>query len=82
MHISFDVAGDAGELLVGVYAAFRLLALLQDALGLFLIVPETRLRSLGLKFRDKLAMAGNVKDSSARGRFAALIPQTDVPSLR
>jgi hypothetical protein len=40
MEVSFDIAHFAIERVFGGYAVFDYFALLQDALGLFLVLPE------------------------------------------
>jgi hypothetical protein len=82
MEIGFDIAGDSREFLFGGYAAFGNPAFLKNALGLFLILPEIRLRGLGFKFGEETAMARNVKDNSARVRFSPLSRESDVPDLQ
>jgi hypothetical protein len=51
MQIRFDVARDARELFIRGNAVFRALALLQNLLRLFLVLPEVRLRSAFFEIR-------------------------------
>jgi len=61
---------------------FGTLAVFQDALCFFLIVPEIRIGDAlfeGLQARTVLL---RVKDNSGRGGYAALILRIDVPDLQ
>jgi hypothetical protein len=46
MEIGLQIAGPSGELFIGADALFRLLALLEDSLRLFGVLPEVRLGGL------------------------------------
>ena len=50
----------------GVYAVFELLALLQNGLGLFLIVPEIGIAGFCFELGELFVRGGGVKDSSAQ----------------
>jgi hypothetical protein len=50
VQVRFDVARNAGELLVGAYAAFGAFALLHDLLSFFLILPKVRLGAAFFEF--------------------------------
>jgi hypothetical protein len=50
VQVRFDVTRNAQELLVSGDATFRGLALLQDLLSFFLVLPEVRLRGALFQF--------------------------------
>jgi len=82
MKVGFQVAQPAGQLLVGLEAVFGLLALLEDFLGLFLVLPEIRLAYFRFQAGEDFAVVADVKDSSARARCAASVLRNDVRGLR
>jgi hypothetical protein len=67
MDVRFDVAGDGRELLVGGNLFFGALALAENALRGFLIVPEIRVGDARFEGFQAFAVLRGVKDSSARG---------------
>src|SRR5580704_15339432 len=70
MKIGIDIAGHGRQLRVGSEDRFRRLALLHHFLGLFLVLPEIRLRDFLFQGGYGFTAAGNVKDNSARVRCA------------
>ena len=59
MEIGFDVARRcASSFSSAVHARFGRLALLQNALGLLLVLPEIGLRGLGFEFGEQLRGGG------------------------
>ena len=71
MDVRLDVAGDGCELLVSGNLFFGPLALAEDALCRFLIVPETGVGDARFENLQALAVLRRVKDSSARASCAA-----------
>jgi len=82
VEIGFDVADGAGELFVRGDVAFGVLALLEDGLGLLLILPKGGIAGFLFEGLQAFAVGGNVKDSSARVRCAFSIRQSDSAGLR
>ncbi len=66
MDVRLDVAGDGCELLVSGNLFFGPLALAEDALRRFLVVPETGVGDARFENLQALAVLRRVKDSSAR----------------
>jgi hypothetical protein len=64
MDVSIQVARKRSELFVGGDLVFRTLAIAQDGLRGFLIVPEIWLCDAGFEGLQTLAMWSGVKDSS------------------
>jgi hypothetical protein len=64
MNIGVEVAGKRSELVVGGDLFFRALAIAQDGLRGFLIVPEIGLSDAGFEGLQTFAMWRGVKDSS------------------
>ena len=64
MNIGVEVAGKRSELFVGGDLFFRALAIAQDGLRGFLIVPEVGLSDAGFEGLQTFAMGSGVKDSS------------------
>jgi hypothetical protein len=71
VEIRVDVAHPAVERFLRVYALFELLALLEQRLGLFLILPEIRIADFFFESCQLFAGGSGVKDSSARDRCAS-----------
>jgi len=82
VEIGFDVADGARKFFVGGDVAFGVFALLQDSLGFFLVLPEGGIAGLCFEGFQSLAVGCDVKDSSARGRCAFLIRQSESEDLR
>ena len=82
MKIGVDIAGHGLQLRVGSENRLRRLALLHDFLGLFLVLPEIRLRDFLFQGGYGFAAAGNVKDSSARVRCACEVLPAAAVNLR
>jgi len=82
VEIGFDVADGAREFFVRGNIAFRVFALLQDALGFFLVLPEGGIAGLCFEGFQALAVGGNVKDNSARDRCAFSIRRNESEGLR
>jgi hypothetical protein len=82
MEICFDVGNGAREFLLRGDVSFRVLALLENGLGFFLVLPERGIVNLWLKGLQQFAVGGNVKDSSARVRCASSIPRSGLASLQ
>ena len=82
MEIGLDVARFSGERFLGVDAVFELLALLQDRLGLFLVVPEIRSAGFFFDCGYLFRCGGRVKDSSARARCVLRARRSVVAGLR
>ncbi len=66
MNIGFDIAAEGSKFFVGGNLFFGALAITQDALRRFLIVPEIGIGYASLKGFQALAILWRVKDSSAR----------------
>ena len=66
MNIRFDVAGEGSKFFVGGNLFFGTLAIAEDALRRFLIVPEIGIGNAGFEDFQALAILWRVKDSSAR----------------
>jgi hypothetical protein len=64
VDVGIQVAGKRSELFVGGDLIFRTLAIPQDGLRGFLIVPEIWLCDAGFEGLQTLAMWSSVKDSS------------------
>jgi hypothetical protein len=64
MNVSVEVAGKRSELFVGSDLIFRALAIAQDGLRGFLIVPEIGRRDARFEGLQTLAMRRGVKDNS------------------
>jgi len=64
VYVCVEVAGKRGELFVGGNLLLRALAIAQDGLRGFLIVPEIWLCDAGFEGLQTLAMWSSVKDSS------------------
>jgi len=82
VEIGFDVADGARELFVRGDVAFGVFTLLQDALGFFLVLPKGGIARLCFEGFQSVAVSGNVKDSSARGRCVFSILQSESEDLR
>jgi len=66
MDVCLDIAGDGRELLVGGNLFFGALALAENALRGFLIVPKTGVSDALFESLQALAVLRRVKDSSVR----------------
>jgi len=66
MNIGFDIAAEGSKFFVGGNLFFGALAITQDALRRFLIVPEIGIGYASLEGFQALAILWRVKDSSAR----------------
>jgi hypothetical protein len=66
MNIGFDIAGEGSKFFVGGNLFFGALAISEDALRRFLIVPEIGIGYASLQGFQALAILWRVKDSSAR----------------
>ena len=66
MNIRFDIAVERSKFFVGGNLFFGALAIAQDALRRFLIVPEIGIGYASLEGFQALAILWRVKDSSAR----------------
>jgi hypothetical protein len=64
MDVRVEVTGKRNELFVGGDLFFRALAISQDRLRSFLIVPELWLRDTGFEGLQAIAVWRGVKDSS------------------
>jgi hypothetical protein len=64
MDISVQVTGKGGEFIVSADLIFGALAIAQDGLGGFLIVPKVRLGDTCFQGFQAFAMGSGVKDSS------------------
>jgi hypothetical protein len=64
VDVGFDVGGDRRELVIRRDLVFGTLAVAQDALGFFLIVPEIRIRDALFEGLQAFAILWSVKDSS------------------
>jgi hypothetical protein len=82
VEIRFDVADGARQLFVRGDVAFGVLALLQDALRLFLVLPKSGIAGLCFERFQAFAVGGDVKDSSARARCAFSIRQSETEDLQ
>lgn len=71
MDVRLNVTGDGGELFVGGDLLFSALALAENGLCGFLIVPEIGVGDARFKNFQALAVLRCVKDSSERDRCAA-----------
>jgi len=65
--VSINVAGYSGKPVVGRDLIVGVLALFQDALRLFLVVPESGIADAFFEDLQPRAILRRVKDSSARG---------------
>jgi hypothetical protein len=70
MKIGIEIAQLAGKRFFRLYAFLELLALLQQGLGFFLILPEIRIAYFFLNRGELLLCGGRVKDSSLRAQSA------------
>jgi len=66
MNIRFDIAVERSKFFVGGNLFFGALAIAQDGLRRFLIVPEIGIGYASLEGFQALAILWRVKDSSAR----------------
>ena len=66
MNIGFDIAAEGSKFLVGGNLFLGALAIAQDALRRFLIVPEIGIGYACFEGFQALAILWRVKDSSAR----------------
>jgi hypothetical protein len=66
MNIGFEIAGEGSKFLVGGNLIFGALAIAEDALRRFLIVPEIGIGGASLEGFQALTILWRVKDSSAR----------------
>jgi hypothetical protein len=82
VEIGFDVADGAREFFVRGNVAFRVFPLLQNSLSFFLVLPKGGIAGPCFEGFQALAVGGNVKDSSARGRCAFSIRQNESEDLR
>jgi hypothetical protein len=82
VDVGFEVARNRGEFFVGGDLVFGALAVAQDALRRFLIVPELRLGDARFEAFQAFAMLRSVKDSSAPARCAARAVRSDAANLR
>jgi hypothetical protein len=82
VNVGFDVADFGIKGFRGVDAVFKLLALLQYGLSLFLIVPEVGVAGFYFEFRKLFARDIDVKDSSARARCVSGDRRSAVGGLR
>jgi hypothetical protein len=82
MKIGFDVAQDAGQFSVGGQDCFGRLALLHHLLSFFLILPEIRFGYFLFDFGEGLPAVVEVKDNSARVRFACEVLPAAALNLR
>jgi len=82
LDVRFQVAGGPRQPFFGNDALFRLLALLQDFLRLFLVPPEIRLAGFLLESGQTRAGGRYVKGSSGRERCALGALRSDVRGLR
>jgi hypothetical protein len=71
VEIRVEIARLGRERFSGVNAFFKLLALLQDGLGLFLVLPEIWIVYFLFACGELLLRGFDVKDSSARARCAS-----------
>jgi hypothetical protein len=71
MDVRLSVAGDGGELFVRGNLLFGALAIAENALCGFLIIPEIGVGDARFEGFQALAVLGRVKDSSARAKCAA-----------
>ena len=69
--VSLDVAGDGSELIVRGNLFFRALAVAQNGLRFFLIVPEIGLSNAGFEGFQAFAVLRGVKESSGRAKCGA-----------
>jgi hypothetical protein len=82
MEIGFDVGDGARELFLRSDVALRALALLKNALGFLLILPERWIVDFWLKGFQQFAAGGNVKDNSGRVRCAFSVRRNGLAGLR
>jgi hypothetical protein len=82
MKIRVEIARLARERFFGVYAIFELLPLLQDGLGLFLVLPEIRIAYFFFESGQMLLRGLSVKDSSARARCVSRARRSVAAGLR
>lgn len=66
MNIGFEIAAEGSKFLVGGNLIFSALAIAEDALRRFLIVPEIGIGCASLEGFQALAILWRVKDSSGR----------------
>jgi hypothetical protein len=71
MNIRLDIAREGSKFFVGGNLFFGTLAIAEDALRRFLIVPEIGIGYASLESFQALAILWDVKDSSARAWCAA-----------
>jgi hypothetical protein len=67
MDIGFDITGNGGEFFIGGNLVFGALAVAENALGGFLIVPEMGVGCADFESFQTLAVLRRVKDNSGRG---------------
>ncbi len=82
VEIGLKIARPPLELLVRLDAFFGLLALLENFLRLFLVLPEIRLGGFCFEAAEPLPAARSLKGSSARVRCAFAAQRSDVRGLR
>jgi hypothetical protein len=82
LEVGFYVARTARELFLGANSFLGGFALLQNALGLFLVLPEVGLRGFQFELLEQFALAGNVKDNSARAPCVRSAPESGDAGLR
>jgi hypothetical protein len=82
VNIGFDIAYFTVESFFPVRAFFELLALLQERLGLFLIVPEIGVAGFNFQLDELFTRGGGVKDSFALPRCVSGGRRSGVGGLR
>jgi len=82
IDVGIDIADDAVELAVGDDLVVSLFAFAEHTLRFLLIVPEVGLRDSFFECLQFGAVTRNVKDNSARGRYAASGLHSDIASLQ
>jgi hypothetical protein len=82
IDIGLDVAGKRSELIVGGELFFGALALAQDLLRCFLIIPKGGIGDARFEGLQALAVLGNVKDNSGRVRCGASGLRSGAANLR
>jgi threonine/homoserine/homoserine lactone efflux protein len=68
IEVRLDVAGFGVESFFRVHAVFHLLALLQESLRLFLVLPEVGIAYFFFQSGELFSSGAGVKESSARAR--------------